>query len=52
MTSDRKTPDSVFVWIWLPGEIQPAVAGRITMDTDVRPGDPSRHIDRGRDRSP
>lgn len=32
MTSDRKTPDSVFVWIWLPGETQPVVAGRITMD--------------------
>lgn len=32
MTSDRKTPDSVFVWIWLPGETDPVVAGRITMD--------------------
>jgi serine/threonine-protein kinase HipA len=32
MTSDRKMPDSVFVWIWLPGETQPVVAGRITMD--------------------
>ena len=32
MTSDRKTPDSVFVWVWLPGETQPVVAGRITMD--------------------
>jgi serine/threonine-protein kinase HipA len=32
MTSDRKTPDSVYVWIWLPGETEPVVAGRITMD--------------------
>ena len=32
MTSDRKTPDSVFVWVWLPGETQPVVTGRITMD--------------------
>lgn len=32
MTSDRKTPDSAFVWIWLPGETDPVVAGRITME--------------------
>lgn len=32
MTSDRKTPASAFVWIWLPGETEPVVAGRITMD--------------------
>jgi len=32
MTSDRKMPDSVFVWIWLPGETQSVVAGRISMD--------------------
>ena len=32
MTSDRKTPDSAFVWVWLPGEAEPVVAGRITMD--------------------
>ena len=32
MTSDRKTPDSAFVWVWLPGETAPVVAGRITMD--------------------
>ena len=32
MTSDRKTPDSAFVWVWLPGETEPVVAGRITMD--------------------
>jgi len=32
MTSDRTTPDSVFVWVWLPGETEPVVAGRITMD--------------------
>ena len=32
MTSDRKTPDSAFVWVWLPGETEPVVAGRITME--------------------
>jgi len=32
MTSDRKTPESAFVWVWLPGETEPVVAGRITMD--------------------
>lgn len=32
MTSDRKTPDSAFVWVWLPGETDPVVAGRITME--------------------
>lgn len=30
MTSDRRTPDSAFVWVWLPGETEPVVAGRIT----------------------
>ena len=32
MTSDRKTPDSAFVWVWLPGETEPVVAGRITIE--------------------
>ncbi len=32
MTSDRKTPDTAFVWVWLPGETEPVVAGRITVD--------------------
>jgi serine/threonine-protein kinase HipA len=32
MTSDRRAPDSAFVWVWLPGETEPVVAGRITMD--------------------
>ncbi|NBD95014.1 MAG: type II toxin-antitoxin system HipA family toxin [Gammaproteobacteria bacterium] len=32
MTSERKTPDSAFVWVWLPGETEPVVAGRISMD--------------------
>ncbi|MGY6553045.1 MAG: type II toxin-antitoxin system HipA family toxin [Wenzhouxiangella sp.] len=32
MTSDRKAPESAFAWVWLPGEIEPVVAGRIKMD--------------------
>jgi len=32
MTSERKAPDSAYVWVWLPGEIEPVVAGRISMD--------------------
>ncbi|WP_223429056.1 type II toxin-antitoxin system HipA family toxin [Tateyamaria pelophila] len=34
MTSDRRTPDSAFVWVWLPGETEPVVAGRITSEGD------------------
>ncbi|GAA0286695.1 type II toxin-antitoxin system HipA family toxin [Rhodovulum strictum] len=32
MTSDRKTPDSAFVWVWLPGATEPVVAGRIMLE--------------------
>ncbi len=32
MTSDLKTPDSAFVWAWLPNETEPVVAGRITTE--------------------
>lgn len=32
MTSNRKAPDGAFVWIWLPGESEPVVAGRLTRD--------------------
>lgn len=32
MTSERGTPDEAFVWIWLPGETEPVVAGRIERD--------------------
>lgn len=34
MTSDLKTPDSAFVWTWLPNKTEPVVAGRITLDGD------------------
>ena len=33
MNSDQRTPDSAFVWVWLPGETEPVVAGRITSDS-------------------
>ncbi|TCP58463.1 hypothetical protein EV663_12510 [Rhodovulum bhavnagarense] len=32
MTSDRRTPDSAFVWVWLPGQTEAVVAGRITSE--------------------
>src|SRR5690554_3600038 len=32
MTSDVNTPDSAFVWTWLPNETEPVVAGRITAE--------------------
>ena len=37
MTSERpdtKTPDEAYVWIWLPGAVEPVVAGRIARDGD------------------
>lgn len=34
MTSDLQEPDGAFVWIWLPGEIDPVVAGRLVKDGD------------------
>jgi serine/threonine-protein kinase HipA len=30
MTSEAPTPEGCFVWTWLPGEIKPVVAGRLT----------------------
>lgn len=35
MTSKATIYDEAFVWIWLPGETQPVVAGRVTPDRDV-----------------
>lgn len=35
MTSDRvpsAVPEEAFVWIWLPGELSPVVAGRIELE--------------------
>lgn len=29
MTSNNKRPDEAYVWIWLPGETNPVVAGRL-----------------------
>lgn len=34
MTSDFKEPNEAFVWIWLPDETEPVVAGRLTKDRD------------------
>src|SRR4051812_13571864 len=33
MTSNA--PDEAFVWIWLPGAVQPVVAGRLTPVGDI-----------------
>ena len=35
MTSDRRY-EGVYVWIWLPNEIQPVVAGRLARQDDGR----------------
>lgn len=32
MTSDHHGPEQLFVWIWLPGETDPVVAGRLAKD--------------------
>ena len=32
MTSNGKSPTEAYVWIWLPGEVKPVVAGRIERD--------------------
>ncbi|UJS25020.1 MULTISPECIES: hypothetical protein [Thiothrix] len=29
MISDQQPADSAYVWIWLPGQTEPVVAGRI-----------------------
>jgi serine/threonine-protein kinase HipA len=34
MTSDLKEPNEIFVWIWLPDETEPVVAGRLTKNRD------------------
>ena len=34
MTSDQNGARHAFVWIWLPGTIEPVVAGRLTEDGD------------------
>ena len=34
MTSEVPQRSDAFVWIWLPGETEPVVAGRITQDKD------------------
>lgn len=34
MTSKIKNPKDAYVWIWLPGETEPVVAGRLTQDAD------------------
>ena len=31
MPSSRKTYQEAFVWIWLPGETEPVVAGKLTV---------------------
>ncbi len=35
MTSERKKDQEAFVWIWLPGETEPVIAGRIFMQGDL-----------------
>ena len=38
MTSDspqHTTATEAFVWIWLPGELQPVIAGRIALEGDI-----------------
>ena len=35
MTSSRKNPDETYVWIWLPGEINPIIAGRLYAEGDM-----------------
>ncbi|MCP4935838.1 MAG: type II toxin-antitoxin system HipA family toxin, partial [bacterium] len=32
MTSNRKTYTEAFVWIWLPGAVEPVVAGKLETD--------------------
>ncbi|WP_027855297.1 type II toxin-antitoxin system HipA family toxin [Marinobacterium litorale] len=34
MTSESTTPHEAYVWVWLPGETDPVVAGLITQDAD------------------
>ena len=32
MTSKNETYDHAYVWIWLPGETEPVVAGKLTLE--------------------
>lgn len=34
MISEEADPGEVFVWTWLPGSVEPVVAGRLTRDAD------------------
>ncbi len=34
MISDESGCNGAFVWIWLPGVIEPVVAGKLTADAD------------------
>lgn len=34
MTSKKKDYEEAYVWIWLPGEVSPVVAGRLEQDAD------------------
>ncbi len=35
MTSSTQRPQEAFVWVWLPGEVEPVVAGRIAAEGEV-----------------
>ena len=35
MTSEIAPPNDAFVWIWLPGQVSPVVAGRIVRDGEI-----------------
>lgn len=35
MTSEPRAPEEAFVWIWLPGAAEPAVAGRISREGSI-----------------
>jgi serine/threonine-protein kinase HipA len=37
MTSKLDDPKQAFVWIWLPGETDPMVAGRVQRDSEIYP---------------
>ncbi len=37
MTSKPGDPKQAFVWIWLPGETDPMVAGRVQRDGEIYP---------------
>lgn len=36
MTFEKTTPDEAYVWMWLPGEVLPVVAGKLTWDSDEK----------------